>query len=611
MPEQEPETEDDGSGSDHDVPGERDEFADAPESPRNSPAAPSTPFAAARMTPPAGPNRQLSLGGVVASNHPVALGWTAFDAFTPTPAAGIVTPGSAHRAGGSSYFDIPRQAGAERTGAITPRPIVNTRPSMSRGRSQSLLDLRTPDGSPARTAAVHPSAAPMDDAAVEVLAPALTADAPSATPSPAKRARPTNVIGRSRSQSMIELREPPSYVPPPPEFVPVRSAIAPRDEEGRERLPGYSCAVHIEGEMPRKMEFVAPGVQAPNRTWRTQYIVIHGTSIRVYKMDPHLYPVHHDEPGSPRRASMGGSSLRKSISSGRLGRLASASASRSSLGLDARSRSASQSNLSDIPQADDSPEELESDLDGAALSAHVHARDEAAAAAAAKRRRLRSNGNALVHHYTLQGAESGLAADYLKRKHVVRVRAEGEQFLLQTTGDAQVVAWIEAVRRPRGEHADLAAASGDEHRTRPRRPAAAQAHHSAASSPPSPQPRRHARHLSRARRQRDGADGRDDRCAAVARVRAHAGRGGPGHWPARDCHVKPLMLQQNRHVVFSLHGGTVVDTLAWSQARPLPRSRATERRSQALCRPFLVFDRQRRDDEEVDLRLGMSRRRRL
>lgn len=193
--------------------------------------------------------------------------------------------------------------------------------------------------------------------------------------------------------------------------------------------------------MPRKMEFVAPGVQAPNRTWRTQYIVIHGTSIRIYKSDPHLYPVAHDDSGASRRDSTG---LRKSISSSRLGRLASAS--RSSLGLDARSRSASTANLSDMPQADHSPDEMESDHDGAALSAHVHARDEAAALAAAKRRRLRGSGNALVHHYTLQGAESGLAADYLKRKHVVRVRAEGEQFLLQTNGDAQVVAWIEAVR---------------------------------------------------------------------------------------------------------------------------------------------------------------------
>jgi hypothetical protein len=43
------------------------------------------------------------------------------------------------------------------------------------------------------------------------------------------------------------------------------------------------------------------------------------------------------------------------------------------------------------------------------------------------------------------GAESGLAADYLKRKHVVRVRAEGEQFLIQAKDDRAVIDWIEAV----------------------------------------------------------------------------------------------------------------------------------------------------------------------
>jgi hypothetical protein len=36
-----------------------------------------------------------------------------------------------------------------------------------------------------------------------------------------------------------------------------------------------------------------------------------------------------------------------------------------------------------------------------------------------------------------------LAADYVKRKNVVRVRAEGEQFLLQTEGAKEVVDWIE------------------------------------------------------------------------------------------------------------------------------------------------------------------------
>jgi hypothetical protein len=47
--------------------------------------------------------------------------------------------------------------------------------------------------------------------------------------------------------------------------------------------------------------------------------------------------------------------------------------------------------------------------------------------------------------YSLQHAESGLGNDYLKRKNVIRVRMEGEQFLLQAQDVAGVVQWIEAI----------------------------------------------------------------------------------------------------------------------------------------------------------------------
>ena len=51
--------------------------------------------------------------------------------------------------------------------------------------------------------------------------------------------------------------------------------------------------------------------------------------------------------------------------------------------------------------------------------------------------------NDLIRAYTLQHAESGLGKDYTKRQHVVRVRLEGEQFLLQAKNVENVVAWIE------------------------------------------------------------------------------------------------------------------------------------------------------------------------
>ena len=49
----------------------------------------------------------------------------------------------------------------------------------------------------------------------------------------------------------------------------------------------------------------------------------------------------------------------------------------------------------------------------------------------------------LIKAYTMQEAESGLGSDYVKRKNVIRVRLEGEQFLLQASNVESVIEWIE------------------------------------------------------------------------------------------------------------------------------------------------------------------------
>ncbi|KZV88278.1 hypothetical protein EXIGLDRAFT_619686 [Exidia glandulosa HHB12029] len=54
--------------------------------------------------------------------------------------------------------------------------------------------------------------------------------------------------------------------------------------------------------------------------------------------------------------------------------------------------------------------------------------------------------SALVRQYTLQGARCGLATGYDKRAHVIRIRAEGEQFLLELPDLQSVVYWIEAIQ---------------------------------------------------------------------------------------------------------------------------------------------------------------------
>ena len=48
--------------------------------------------------------------------------------------------------------------------------------------------------------------------------------------------------------------------------------------------------------------------------------------------------------------------------------------------------------------------------------------------------------------YTLQYAEAGIATDYVKKKYVLRVRAEGEQFLMQCAKEEERDAWVEAIQ---------------------------------------------------------------------------------------------------------------------------------------------------------------------
>ncbi|KAG8902001.1 hypothetical protein FRB99_004966 [Tulasnella sp. 403] len=51
--------------------------------------------------------------------------------------------------------------------------------------------------------------------------------------------------------------------------------------------------------------------------------------------------------------------------------------------------------------------------------------------------------NVVLRQYSLQNAETGLASDYHKRKNVIRVRADGEQFLIQVDNVLMAVDWIE------------------------------------------------------------------------------------------------------------------------------------------------------------------------
>lgn len=224
-----------------------------------------------------------------------------------------------------------------------------------------------------------------------------------------------------RRRSMIEM----TAAPPPYAIIHRRpegpQMIYPREEEGREKLPRYACSVHIEGYLPRKMEFSAPGVQAKDRSWKRQYFVLHGTSLKVYRNDlsssstkpdwgimtgVHVHPDPINQDGTNGGASVTpGSGLIETL------------------------------HHTGLPFSSNSSSEK----------------------------------NGLLRNYTLQGAESGLAADYFKRRHVVRVRSEGEQFLLQTISDRHVVDWIEALQAGTNVAMDLEARQMPKFITLPRR----------------------------------------------------------------------------------------------------------------------------------------------
>ena len=191
------------------------------------------------------------------------------------------------------------------------------------------------------------------------------------------QARPTTANRPNRPRSMYELHlAPPAYFQ---EYVRpgLIQPVYPRDEEGSENLPRYNCAVHFEGWIPRKAEFTAPSVQAKDRAWKRNYMVLHGTSVKIFKYDLKSHPLRGEE--------------------------------------------------------DWSMCDTETEIEGPpAMHVHVgeygvNGSNDAAAFINEAKAKISNSGNQLLRHYSLQNAESGLAADYLKRKHVVRVRAEGEQ----------------------------------------------------------------------------------------------------------------------------------------------------------------------------------------
>ncbi len=218
------------------------------------------------------------------------------------------------------------------------------------------------------------------------------------------------------------------------------------------------------------MEFSAPGVQSKDRAWKKFYLVLHGTSLSIYKHDIHKIPLRVSEsapvideadvnnlhvhvPGEkkvviPTPAAVN-AARRMPVDSGSAtgSRRPSVSGSDASLTNGTR-RSSNASALSSTPSTgtdskdaslfnpQDRPAPRRPSVSVPPPQDHKSAKEIAAQLHI-------GGGNHLIKRYSLQNAESGLAADYVKRRNVVRIRAEGEQFLLHTDSAKDVVDWIE------------------------------------------------------------------------------------------------------------------------------------------------------------------------
>ena len=223
---------------------------------------------------------------------------------------------------------------------------------------------------------------------------------------------------------MPEMRiDPPSYQIDDDFVVPYVQNKAPvaREDEGREALPDYTCDVHIEAYVPRKMEFLKPGVQAKDRRWKRQYVILHGTSIKVYKADPRQKAVPGEEIQPAPLSLTSKDPRRMSVSSGHSGNLATARApaqlNTAAGQLAARHRAQTVSSVSSAESAD-SEKSMQWAQNGNSTAnrrkfdpdvpVHVHVQEDtehglaslqhAPAALLAK-----AGENRVLRHYTLQG----------------------------------------------------------------------------------------------------------------------------------------------------------------------------------------------------------------
>jgi hypothetical protein len=293
---------------------------------------------------------------------------------------------------------------------------------------------------------------------------------------------------RSSMPSYSGLSSPP---PPYPTFAPFPRppVIQPREDEGAEKLPPYTNSIHLKAILPRKMEFTKPGVQAKDRKWRRVICVLEGTMFRVYQCPPRVAGVSAIEGWWERRVGVGDVSNSASTQTSAT-TLINGPSIRSAQGSDPlrqnqnkeEQRNQSSATLTITPKMEPKRSRLAVPF-LRSVKTHMRSRSDGAQetrqgsfggtpraslslrasspVASSQSSAWSGNGTPrsspreevpdpdpadLIKTYSLQRAECGLGLDYVKRKNVIRVKLDGEQFLVQAKEAMEVVAWIEGIQ---------------------------------------------------------------------------------------------------------------------------------------------------------------------
>ena len=185
-----------------------------------------------------------------------------------------------------------------------------------------------------------------------------------------------------------------------------------------DELPAYSNSIHLVTLCRRKLEYTAPNVPARKgyRSWNFHWLVLSGTALSVYR------PKRSEVKASAARNKDSASSPSPSAGAMRPSPLSSSpspAAHKAPFGAPASLP------LTSLPPSEPTP---------LVFGGKPHRGNQAAPDMRA---------HELVKQYAMNGATCVRAYDYFRRSFVLRICADGQQFLVQLNSHPEVLEWLE------------------------------------------------------------------------------------------------------------------------------------------------------------------------